>query len=190
MAFLKSLGNAVKIKFFEELLKETPFEIFVEKYHSFVFHVRAIVALVPTELRALIHLNPLEAVANYELTMVLKAPPTKTAGLFAQYIMLPIQNDPNLRNEVMALAHEWETTETIPMTKCESLVLHLVEHFMKDEEDVVIAKIKSELHQWFVSEEKQVEKHACVMKVIRFLDIFLLLVQKPPEPVVQALSQK
>jgi len=98
-SFLKDSAKIAIVSVLKQKLhtEASAFDTFIEKYHSFISEMREARKLIPKEMEKFCHLLPFEKPADNELTILLEAPPVRSAGLFATKFLQSIHQATSIK---------------------------------------------------------------------------------------------
>jgi len=167
----------------------TAFDTFIEKYHSFIGDMREFRKLLPKEMEKTCHLLPFERQADNELTILLEAPPVRSAGLFATKFLQKLHQATSIKEQIDQMCEDYykkSPPENMDVDLCEKLLHKIATHLLEEEGYDALEDIKrmiTKLLREHKDEEERTKKMTLATKFIRFLKLFLTLVPKINRPV-------
>jgi len=190
-SLLKDSVNVAVVQVLKKKLHEeaTAFDTFIEKYHSFIGDMREARKILPKEMEKCCHLLPFEKHSDNELTILLEAPPVRSAGLFATKFLQKLHQATSIKEQIDEMCEDYykkSPPENMDVDLCEKLFHKIAVHLLEEEgydalED--IKKMITKLLREHKSEEEKTKKMTLATKFIRFLKLFLTLVPKINRPV-------
>jgi len=114
------------------------FDTFIEKYHSFIGEMREARKLIPKEMEKFCHLLPFEKQMDNELTILLEAPPVRSAGLFATKFLQSIHQATSMKDLIDQMCEDYykkSPPENMDVDRLERVFQKIATHVLEEEGD-------------------------------------------------------